>query len=199
MNLIYNVKGAGMIWESYPEFTRRKVFRDLPSSMEQFEEDDKYKTFRISDLDQIIKFAIVFIDPSSPLADEQDYDLRVVATMEYLGYNKKDRFYREIEDDTYYWHLVMFEYFKICTHLEYELWFSTWYGLKIQYAKLRNNKSMKETDRSKLIASLQEQTNDFIKLSNQLFPNERTKQVVARISTEDSVAGFAEKFALTLE
>lgn len=197
MDLIYNVKKKGTIWEAYPEFTRRKLFRDLPRTMEQFEDD--YVGFGIGDLDKLIKFAIVFIDPSSPLADERDYDLRIVATMEYLGYSKKDRFYKEIDEDTYYWHLIMFEYFKMCTHLEYELWFSTWYGLKIQYAKLRNNKSMKETDRAKLIASLQDQTNDFIKLSNQLFPDERTKAVVARISTEDSVAGFAEKFALNLD
>lgn len=197
MDLIYNVKKKGTIWEAYPEFTRRKLFRDLPRTMEQFEDD--YVDFGIGDLDKLIKFAIVFIDPSSPLADERDYDLRIVATMEYLGYSKKDRFYKEIDEDTYYWHLIMFEYFKMCTHLEYELWFSTWYGLKIQYAKLRNNKSMKETDRAKLIASLQDQTNDFIKLSNQLFPDERTKAVVARISTEDSVAGFAEKFALNLD
>lgn len=197
MDLIYNVKKKGTIWEAYPEFTRRKVFRDLPRTMEQFEDD--YVDFGIDDLDKLIKFAIVFIDPSSPLADERDYDLRIVATMEYLGFSKKDRFYKEIDEDTYYWHLIMFEYFKMCTHLEYELWFSTWYGLKIQYAKLRNNKSMKETDRAKLIASLQDQTNDFIKLSNQLFPDERTKAVVARISTEDSVAGFAEKFALNLD
>ena len=183
--MVYNVLTEKKIWEAYPEFTRRTAFKKIPAEVANFSLDD---------MDKLIKFAVVFIDPSSKFADERDFELRKNLCLEHLGADPGDRFFEEVEEDTRFWHMIMFEYFKMCHSLEYELWFSSWYSLKIQYAKLRDT-SMKETDRSKIQDAIQQQTYDLIRLENQLFPDERTKQVVSRIATEDSIAGYAELFA----
>jgi len=64
-------------------------------------------------------------------------------------------------------------------------------------AQLRS--AMDVGDRRQITKHIKDFTDDLVKVEHSLFPDERTAKMIGRMSTEDSLQGYAEKYALELE
>lgn len=179
------------IWNVYPDFKRRPILCSIPPDSEELE------NFDLLDLDKLLKFVVLFIDPLSPFANEKNFDIRIKASLDALGYSTKLLFYRQVRDNTEYFQEILFEYFKMIHSLRYETWFSINSSFHISNKELRQE-GLDAKKRVDISRSQIDNLDMITKLENSLFPDELTKKIIADKATQ-GMKGYAEKYALELE
>jgi len=145
------------------------------------------------DVDMLIRFAIMFCDPFSPIAEERDLDNKKRDALEALGEKVFSDFYKHIADNDALWKDVMFSYFVLINHTQYETWLTLKESFHILAAELRGHIDSK--DRGKISKDLSAINDEIVELEAKLFPDDYTKnQIVEKIP----VGGYAERFAESL-
>lgn len=187
-------KGTFM-WEHYDELKRRPGLCRLPPESV----GPPYDEWLDSDLDKLIKFLVIFVDPESPLAKEPDYDFRREEAMNIVAVKEGTNTHDEIVAEGPVFQIVMFELFKYVNSYTYESWFSQKMNFHIMSSELRKAPAAFDATtlnaRRQLALSMEELRTDLIKIESTLFPNARIEKMVSDIATEDQVGGYPEEFA----
>lgn len=178
----------GYMWEKYPDLARRKIFCTEPYVL------GFKSSLNLDDLNNLIKFIVLFVDPTSPLAKEKDFDYRTNAALGMLGLSKYDLFFQEIEKNTLYWNCVLATYFAATHAIEYESWFTSKMALHHISMELRAN-IIPPNERRMTMKIMDEMTEDFLKKEHRLFPDEYTRNAVVASAELDQFAGYAERYA----
>lgn len=187
--LIYDPFCEGFLKDNYPAFDRRKAFRAIPQGI---------KSFGLQDLDKMLRFTILYLDPLSPFFDERDDKQRRISCIDALDLDKRERFLTEIDDNTAYWQMIVFEYFKMINATQFETWFSLKMSLHIMNARLRSATALKDSDRLRLTKEVTALGRELMEIQAELFPDERTQRIISEKATED-LGGYAEKHAMDLD
>lgn len=193
-NLQYNpleLEENQYIWDKYPKLRRRVLFCSVPTKPERFHDFGK------GDLNKLVCFVILFVDPLSPFFDEKDFDYRAQLVLEALGFSRADRFFKEVEDYTDYYNDILFEYFRMVSAIEYETWFSLKENLHRINKQIRGN-TIKDSDRRHLMGVIQTGLDDIMSIEHRLFPDERTANYIRQKASETSYSGYPEQYALNL-
>lgn len=180
------------MWEVYRDFANRKLLSEIPPNA------DDLVNFDLIDLDKMLKFIVLFVDPLSPFAGEKDFDIRMDLAFNDLGFNKNVKFWKFIENNSLYYQEVLFEYFKMVNSHSYEFWFAMKMSFHLFNKELRSGEDMKSTERARANETQFKNLQHIIKLENSLFPDEVTKKMISDQATQ-GMTGYAEKFALELE
>lgn len=145
------------------------------------------------DSDLLIRFAILFLDPFSPIAEERDIEVKKRDALKLLKEETWSDFYKHVATDSAMWADVMYSYFSLIHHTHYE----TWLTLKISFHQLSQELrgQMDSKDRGKASKDLASINQDIIELEAKLFPDEYTKH---KIIEKIPLTGMAERFAQTL-
>ena len=179
-----------LMWKVYPDLAKRKEFCKLPEGVVDFD---------LPDLNKLIKFTVIYIDPLSPLYDEKDFDVRMDKAMEALGYDKEEeRFFDFVKSNGELWNVILFTYFKMINNHMYESWYSQKVNFHILSARLRSS-DLEDGVRLRYTKMVDEARDGLIEIEHKLFPDEYTMRIVAEKASEGKVTGYAEKYALKLE
>jgi hypothetical protein len=169
----------------YDPRVKGKITQEYPVMKGRFPEH--------KDVDMLIRFAILFLDPFSPIAEERDIEVKKRDALKALKEESWSDFYKHVETNDSMWGDVVYGYFSLIHHTQYE----TWLTLKMSFHQLSQELRgiMDSKDRvaaSKGLASINQ---EIIELEAKLFPDEYTKhQIIEKIP----LAGYAERFALYL-
>jgi len=142
--------------------------------------------------DKLLRFAILFADPISPLAEERDIEIRKKDILRYMK-EPGTTWYKEVKDDTENWNEILFNFFVLINNFQYEAWLS----LKISFHKLSAELRgvMDQKDRVSAGAGLIKMAEEIKQLEAKIFPDEYTKRAIVN---KVSMTGHAEKYAKTL-
>ena len=183
------------MWDVYPDFAKRPLLCKVP---EEYEERSM-EGFESKDLNKLLKFIVLFVDPLSPFAGERDFDIRESLCMDALDYKNNHKFYKEVKEVTDYFIGVMFQYFQMIHAVRYEYWFTTLMSYRQINSDLLTGKIKLQARKAamEIQAKNIEQIED---MEHRIFPDELTKKLIADKATR-GLRGYAEKYAqeLTLE
>lgn len=198
-NMTYNPFAipVGKNMSHYQLFTQNR-FWQKPKS-----EDGKYDGWGKDDIDLLIKFVVIIVDPESPLYEEKSYDLRVDKGKKALAIFSGSMVEKEINQSGEFYSKLLFEFFKtINTHL-YETWFSMKMNVHQMNSYLRlppipdKNGSVASdiNARRQLSQVITELTYELIEIEYQLFPDARLAKIINDRSSDDGLGGYAEQYA----
>jgi hypothetical protein len=191
-------EGKSMV-EMYPRLRRVRAFRG--------------KHPRI-DLDVLLKFVVLYIDPQSPVYDITDLEERAGKVVKILGIKERHAVYNEINhhllppDQQGDWGFIfdnfVFEYFRIVNNHEYEYWFTMKSDYHQQCQFLRSappsdpeTAALDATRRQKVADGLEDKKNKLLVTEERLFRDPRVRRIIENYSTkDDDIAGYAERFAI---
>lgn len=167
----------GYMTETYPKLKSRPFFV-------------KYKGLDLDYLDKMLRFVIVLIDPLSPVGHERDFDIRVRFASEKTGvvFDPENEVFQK----------YAFEYFKMINAIGYEAWFT----LKMAFHQISRSLrsfAMKDSDRLRAMREMDSIKANLLKEEHFLFPDSHTKRLVNDMAVEESLLGYAEKYAQDLD
>lgn len=144
--------------------------------------------------DALLRVAVLVADPASPLSKERDFDIRFREAFKLLG--TKKRYQDEITSNSGVWLKVLYEFFRIANDIDYEIWWSLKSSLHHMADKLRSNSGMKDGDRLRISKELKEIGAQVKEIEYGLFKEEYLKDAITKEAVRNSLAGFAEQYAL---
>lgn len=177
------------MWKKYPQLARRTAFSSIPKGMKGH--------ITLAELNKLIKFVVLYIDPLSPLFEEKDFEHRTNVAMEDLGFTKKEKFFKHIENQTLFFKNLVYEYFQMVNNHEYEAWYTMKINLHHINRKLRDP-STDLSNRRQLTKAITEFKTELIELENKILPDQYTMNIVSDLATADKLASYAEKYAWDL-
>lgn len=189
----------GYIWENYTKLAVRDVFSKLPVDYlggDIIDGCPELLDIDLADLDKIIRFTIVFADPLSPMAAERDFEFRANASIGLLKH-EGERYITLVESGHFFFHLMLYEYFKMVNSFKYESWFSAKMGLHQMNLSLRAS-GQKDLDKLKYMQSIDAMTLQVVKMQAELFPDPYTAKIIADQATKSRLGGYAEQYALII-
>ncbi len=74
-----------MIWDRYNDFLVREELCSLPDGFGP-------EGFDLDDLNKILKFIIIFVDPLSPLVENKDFGDRSIRALKFLKFKSRTGF-----------------------------------------------------------------------------------------------------------
>ena len=185
----FKCEGKEYMWKKYPKLSRRTAFSSIPKGMRGH--------ITLPDLNKLIKFVVIYIDPLSPLFEEKDFEQRATMAMEDLGFKKSEKFFQHFENNTLFFQNLVFEYFKMVNNHEYEAWYTMKINLHHINKRLRDP-STQLSDRRQLTKAITDFQEDLIKLENKILPDDYTMNIISDLATADNLASYAEKYAWDL-
>lgn len=164
----------GPLHKEYPDIALRKIFRHE---------------------DKLLRVAILFIDPSSELAQVRDFKLRLEKSIEMLGFEEKAELKMAIEGNSKEWGEVMYEYFRLVHNTRYEAWWSLLQSFH-QLSKDLRSGSIKVRERLMVFKEMDSIQSELDKIEFELFKDGHLKERIAQSALDASLAGYAERYAL---
>lgn len=132
----FALKTGQKMWEKYPELRSYKWLSTIPR--DSFSDNSKAIP-DLNDLDGLMRFIVLFVERyNNPISSIKNFDKRAELCWELLETKPFAGCKVFVEEDHFWFHEVLFEYFCYCNDDQYELWFS----LKMQY---RNNMRLLRT------------------------------------------------------
>lgn len=178
------------MWVRYPALSRRKLFTDVPDFAKTDGWDSEFQP-DLADLDKMIKFTALFIEPvNNPLAEEKDFTFRRDTAMGLAGIKEEDAVSFLIKDSHPWAGAIITEYFKLVSNLDYEAWFSIKTLYHKRTAAIREGVDVQWKD-----LAIDDIKKKVVEYENRLFPDERTRKMVEEDATSSGVVRWAEKFA----
>ena len=169
---------------------------DLSSSIPLYERyaDIALRPFFKSE-DDLLRLAIAFLDPTSPLVKEKDINFRLEKAFELANLNNEEFTSQRVEQNDNTWDRMLFEYFRFIFNLRYEAWFSLVSSVHQLNQELRavGIKPRERVLASKNMASLQTEID---KIELELFDDQGIKERLYQQAVLESLSGYAEKNAL---
>jgi hypothetical protein len=145
--------------------------------------------------DDLLRLAIAFLDPTSPLVKEKNIEFRLEKSFELANLNEKESTRLRVESNDPMWDHIIFEYFRFIFNLRYEAWFSLVSSVHQLNQELRSV-GIKPRERvlaSQNMASLQTEID---KIELELFDDQGIKERLYQQAVLESLSGYAEKNAL---
>lgn len=193
--------GKKRIWEIYPALALDAILDyEFPDDMKEH-----YHGWGAQQIELLMKFVIIFVDPQSPLLKrEKDYFRRRELAFEVLGLGPKNKVRVEIELETKYYGSVVSTYFKTVNDMDFEEWFSLRVAWQDAMAILRTP-SMDSEDfaafqekKAKIVGSMKEIKKEMLDIEARIFQDDRLqKKILSQTTDED--ATYAERFAENLD
>lgn len=179
------------MWQKYQWFYSKTIFYQPQPPAEE------------KDLNDIIKFVVLFFDKQSPLFTEIDLEIRKIEALKWAKVDKKSIAFKIIDEDTEYYQNICFEYFKAINNYTFEMWYSQ----KIQYhnlcrmARMPYEELLQTPTQSlkQLQTAIQDSMEILIKTETQLFNNERLRDIITPKAEKLYTEAYAEKYALTVD
>lgn len=194
--------GKSEMMTKYQIFTA-KVFWHHPGVIIH-EEDNESRGLTLDEIDLIIKYVVLFIDPQSPHYAEKNFDLRVSKCARALNIEKNTPVGNEVFGNGLAYEKIVYHFFvRVNDHL-YETWFSMKMNQHEMAKYLRgplvslgqnNNVAQEVNARRQLALTMQEMMYELLELEMQLFPDERIQKIIADRSNDDGLGGAAEQYA----
>jgi hypothetical protein len=178
------------MWEVYPEFKNRKLLSEVPDELK-----DHMKPI---EFDKLLRFMVLFVDPTSPFVDEKDFDIRQKLCLNALGYDVRNLFYRQhIRNFSEYFVDVLISYFQMIHNVRYEQWFTTIVSYRRTNFQMMSGQ-IPILNQKAVAEVLANYVETLTVLESKLFPDEYTKKMMADRATQ-GLSGYAEKYAIVLE
>jgi len=155
-----------------------------------------------NNIDRMLRFVVVFIDPQSPLFEERDFMKRRKLAKKVIGIKKDDVENAEIEDEAEVFQELTYEYFRLIHATNYEQWFT--YKMQIadfnKYLRTPIEKSAQKVAqevnaRKSLMQQIGSFTEEMQKLENVIFNDDRLAKMINEKAVQNSIGGYAERFA----
>jgi len=185
----WNPLVEGMIWEEHPGMQMYPLFREVPEDVIEF---------NLQELDKILKFMVLFVDPLSPFYEVRNFEIRKNNCVDALGFKKRSRFLQEVDHVTPYWNSLLFEYFQIVNEYSYESWFSLKSNFHRMTAALRGG-NLSATERRHFMSSMKDARKQLEEMEYDLFQDERIKASIETESEKARLGGYAEQYAQILK
>ena len=156
-----------------------------------------------AEIDMLIKFVVLIVDPQSPYYDERNFDLRLDKCLRALDIDKKSSVGKLIEEDSDVYVKILHEFFKRINSHIYETWFSMKMNLHQMNLYLRRppvpdrngNVAQDINARRQLSQVIPELTFELVEMEMQLFPDDRLQKMISERSSDDGLGGPAEQYA----
>ena len=194
------------VFEYYKSLKASRIFGMLPDyRKEDALEFVAYDKWSKEQLDLLLRFVILEIDPESPLFEitgldkKKEYALDVLQKLFPKSVKQWEVVYNEINLELALYNQKVYEFFVIVNNHEYE----HWYSLKIQLHRFNSElRSAFKSDQnlnarrfiSKEIKNLKIELDS---IEMRLFPdNKRLARKISTLSMAEAIGGFAEKYAL---
>lgn len=194
LKMTYNPVVCGQhtfMWVKYPYFQKKPIFCQPKEGFDK------------QDLNDMLKFVVLFVDRQSPIYNETDSAERQKLAMKWGMIEKNgSRAYNLIVNEDEYYREVLYEYFKSINNYMFEMWYSQ----KIQYHNLCKAARMPfeqliETSFNSLKA-LQTAMDDSLKMlaktEEKLFNDLRIRDMVGEEQDKVYVEAYAEQYAIDL-
>ena len=207
----FKVPKGEFIFDYYQILKASRVFGKIPDPEEREAARDfvTYKSWSQKQLDLLLRFIVLQIDPESPLFEITDLEKKKESAKTLLQKkypeDKWSKVWVEIDEELELYNQKLYEFFVIVNDHDYE----HWYSLKIQLhrfnAELRGNfREDKDGSIEKNLNSRRYISKEIKNLKNELdsveirlFPdNKRLAKKIATLSMAEAIGGFAEKYAL---
>jgi len=188
---------AGLAMDHY------RIFKAKSFWVRKFDNTDYEDTFSNADVDEIIRYAVLLVDPESPMYDERNFELRMERCRRILDIDPKSHVWKEIKEDGELVTNIIYEFFKRINSHVYETWFSMKMNIHELNSYLRKKLS---TDRNGNVAQdvnarrqlsqvITELTFELVEMEYQLFPDDRLLKMINERSSDDGLGGYAEEHA----
>lgn len=147
--------------------------------------------------DNMLRVAILFIDPESILYKEKDFELRLRKSLSMLNIpeDSKALIAAAINGNSKEWQEVMYEYFRLVHNTTYEAWWSLLQSFHQLNKSLRSN-NVKVRERLLVFKEIKAIKEQLLNLEYDLFQDEHIKRAIAKSALDSSLQGYAEKYAL---
>lgn len=180
-----------------------KMFKSKVFWKRNFGGESSYEEFMITDIDLLVKFVVLLVDPESPYYDERNFDLRVDKCKRILDIDKESDVCKEIDSDGDMFVSILHEFFKRINNHVYETWFSMKMNLHQMNMYLRRpptpdrngNVAQDINARRQLSQVIPELTFELVEMEMQLFPDDRLQRLISERSSDDGLGGPAEQYA----
>jgi len=199
------------VFDHYRTLKASRVLGMMPdSTMPSAKYFIAYDEWTQKQLDLLLRFIILQIDPESPLFEITDLDKKKEAARAVLikkyPLDKWEQVWIEIDEELELYNQKVYEFFVIINDHDYE----HWYSLKIQLHRF--NSELRSAFKEDKDGNIEKNLNarrfiskgikDLkIELDNveaRLFPdNKRLAKKIATLSMAEAIGGFVEKYALT--
>ena len=146
----------------------------------------------------ILSLAILITDKDSPLVKAyRKWEDRKSDAINRLGITNKDLAFMEYKHDGVILNRYIFEYFRIVNDTAYEAWFSARMAFHEMSGALRAGLLDSDVDeKQKILKTYFELQKELERLELELFPDKKVRKRINQSSIEDSIGGYAEKYAL---
>lgn len=193
----FGLKGKYM--DEYKIFKQARFWTKLSGA----EEAEKYEAWVKADVDMIIRYVVLLVDPESPYYEEKSYEMRCAKCKKALGITKGSIIEKEVDEEGPLMGQIMFEFFKTVNDHLFETWFSMKMNLHQMNSYLRKppiadkNGSLASdiNSRRQLSQMITELAYELIEMEFQLFPDSRLQKMINDKATDDGLGGYAEQFA----
>lgn len=186
--------GDTPIWEHYSRLGKIRAFSFIPEEYEQL-------GWKKQNLSKLLGFVILFIDVQSPFFENRDYDLRKAEAIKAMKITDKEEL-REINEEGEIFQELIHEYFRLINNHIYEQWFTyksqihTFNGYLRKPLKADSDKIATEVNaRRALLKETEGFTEKLQSLEAVLFNDERIAKLINEKAVQNSVGGYAERFA----
>lgn len=163
----FDVPMGTVIWKHYPKLGRRQWLANIPKEL--FKRKDEVPPSE-KELSLLVSYVILLIDKGSPFYNVTDYEERRDACIQALRIPPSGIVYKAIKEVSWWYELVLVDYFYVCNDHEFETWFSLKVGSHNDKAFLRrattgNDMSYRITLRS----NMEKNDEQILKLERKLF------------------------------
>lgn len=178
-----------LMWEEHRGMQMYPLFREVPEDVLEFD---------LHDLDNLLKFMVLFVDPLSPFYEVRNFEIRKNQCLDALGVKRHSRMVQEVDNVTPYWNSLLFEYFQIVNEYSYESWFSLKSNFHRMTAALRGG-NLTATERRHFMTSMKDAKKELQEMEYELFQDERTKASIENQTEKARLGGYAEQYAQILK
>lgn len=186
--------GDTPIYKHYPRLDKIRAFSYIPPEYEELGWKEK-------NLSKLLGFVILFIDTQSPFFEIRDYAQRKADAIKAMKISDKGEL-NEIEEEGEMFQNLIFEYFRLINNHTYEQWFTYKSQIHTFNAYLRkplqataDKMSTEVNARRALLKQIKEFTEELQSLEAVLYNDERIAKMINEKTVQNSVGGYAERFA----
>ena len=144
--------------------------------------------------DGLLRMAILFASPDSPLSGVRDFKARMEEAFTQLKCTPDVK--EQVTTNSPAWAQVLYELFRLVNDIDYEVWWSTKQSFHILSDKLRSPQSMKDNDRLRVSKELDGLRMQLKEIEYGLFKDDYLKDSITQQAVAASLMGHAEANAL---
>lgn len=192
----FDVPMGTVIWKHYPKLARRQWLSSVPKELFKDKKEGEVPTEK--ELSLLVSYVILLVDKASPFYSISDYEERRDACIHALRIPPSGIVYKSIKAQSWWYELVLTEYF----HVSHDPDFETWFSLKMNahHSKAFLRKPLVNSDislRQHLVANVQKMDEQLKQLEQKLFDaaGPDIQEMIVQATSSDLYQPYAELHA----